>query len=321
MLDRIAKGLEAQLANHRIVLWYDPDREFRAAFDGLALPGVEKILVANNEFAVKYRILREAPKQRFILYREGPAPENRDNWLLDVELAHAVFKADQVAMWLGELGLPIKFEDVVREHQEFFRSAKRLSKLKALARGDDNKDALRMRMLGVCAGADGGFDTIIEALLGELAEGRDDNLRLIGRVGLDGYLWDQAARLLGYRGDKQSLSDLAITLFKSCYRAAVGEEAILTPEDALVLFRRWKNNRNASDAFAKLSAEYVEVFSIAPDLARRDFRSLIELDYFEEVDKAIICALVHEVSSQTVAPAECWARSAAAAEPLVRHLP
>ena len=275
----------------------------------MELSGVERIVVANNEFAVKYRILRKSPKQRFVLYREGPRPENCDNWLLDVELAYAVFKADQVAMWLGELGLPIGFEDVVREHQEFFRSAKRLGKLKAVARGDDTKVVMRMRMLGVCVGADGGFDTVIEALLGELAEGRDDSLRLIGRVGLDGYLWDQAARLLGYRAGRSSLSDFAITLFKSCYRVAIGEEAILAP-DALVLFRRWKNDRNASDAFAKLSAEYAEVLGIAPDLAKRDFRSLIEIDYFEEVDKAIIRALVHEVSSQTVAPAEVlgWIR-------------
>ncbi|WP_366864199.1 hypothetical protein, partial [Bradyrhizobium sp.] len=29
MLDRIAKGLEAQFEKHRIVFWYDPTREFR----------------------------------------------------------------------------------------------------------------------------------------------------------------------------------------------------------------------------------------------------------------------------------------------------
>ena len=71
MLDRITKGLEAQFDKHRVVFWYDPTREFREAFEGLALDGVEKIEVDNTEFAVKHRILREAPKQRFLLYREG----------------------------------------------------------------------------------------------------------------------------------------------------------------------------------------------------------------------------------------------------------
>jgi uncharacterized protein (TIGR02687 family) len=309
MLERITKGLEAQFDKYRIVFWYDPTCEFREAFEGLVLDGVEKTKIANTEFAVKHRILREAPKQRFLLYWEGPRPPDIDNWLLDVELANGVFKTDQVAIWLSDLGLPLKFEDLVREHQEFFRSSRRLEKLKTVIRGDDTKSGMRLRMLSISAGADGGFDTVVEALLAELAEGRDDGLRLIGRVGLDGFFWDQMTRIFGYRANNPSLGDFAITLFKSCYRSAVGGEPVLT-SDAVVFFRRWKNNRNAADAFAKLSASYAEVLSIAEDLAKRDFRTLIEVDYFEEVDRAIILALVHEVSTRTVAQADVlnWIR-------------
>ncbi|ASY61368.1 BREX-1 system phosphatase PglZ type A [Sinorhizobium sp. CCBAU 05631] len=309
MLDRIAKGLEAQFDKHRIVFWYDPAHEFRQAYEALSLDGVEKIEVANTEFAVKHRILREEPKQRFLLYWDGPRPADIDNWLLDVELAHAVFKTDQVAIWLADLGLPISFEDLAREHQEFFRSGRRLEKLKSGVRGDDTKAKLRLRMLGVCAGSDGDFDTVVEALLAELALGKDEGLRLIGRVGLSEFLWDQMSRFFGYRTDKPSIGDFAITLFKACYQNAVGGDAILTPE-ALVFFRRWKNNRNAEEAFAKLSAEYAEALGIAQDLAKRDFRTLIEVDHFEEVDRAIIRALVHEVGSQTVAQADVlnWIR-------------
>jgi uncharacterized protein (TIGR02687 family) len=309
MQDRIAKGLEAQFDKHRIVFWYDPAHEFRQAFETLTLDGVEKIEVANSEFAVKHRILREEPKQRFLLYRDGPRPADIDNWLLDVELGHGVFKTDQVAIWLADLGLPISFEDLAREHQEFFRSGRRLEKLKAVVRGDDTKARLRLRMLGVCAGADGDFDTVVEALLAELAAAKDDSLRLIGRVGLSDFLWDQMSRLFGYRADEPSMGDFAITLFKSCYKSSVGGEALLAPE-ALVFFRRWKNNRNAEEAFATLSAEYAEALGVAQDLAKRDFRTLIEVDYFEEVDRAIIRALVHEVGSQTVAQADVltWIR-------------
>ncbi|MEZ5874849.1 MAG: hypothetical protein R3D30_08445 [Hyphomicrobiales bacterium] len=262
MEERIAKGLEAQFDKHRIVFWYDPAHEFRQAFEALTLDGVEKIEVANTEFAVKYRVLREEPKRRFLLYREGPRPADIDNWLLDVELAHGVFKSDQVAIWLADLGLPISFEDVVREHQEFFRSGRRLEKLKAAVRGDDTKVKLRLRMLSVCAGADGDFDTVVEALLGELAAGKDDSLRLIDRVGLSGFLWDQMERFFGYRAGKGSVGDFAITLFKSCYQSAVGGEANLAPE-ALVFFRRWKNNRNAEEAFSALSAEYAGALGVA----------------------------------------------------------
>jgi len=309
MLEKIAKGLEAQFAKHRIVFWYDPAREFREAFQKLDLEGVEKIEVANNEFAVKYRLLREKPKQNFLIYREGPRSDPADNWLLDVELAQGLFKADQVALWLTELGLPISFEDLVRMHQEFFRSSRRVEKLKALMRGDDTATLLRRRMLAICAGADDGFDPLVEALLAELAEGKEDSLRLIGRVGLTEFLWEQMARIFGYRSDQPSVSDFAITLFKSCYQSAIGAAPILTA-DALVFFRRWKNNRNAGEVFSKLSSEYAEVLDIRQDLARRDFRVLVEVDYFEEIDRAIILALVHEVSAQTVAQTDVlnWIR-------------
>src|SRR5262249_43456610 len=78
----------------------------------------------------------------------------------------------------------------------------------------------------------------------------------------------------------------------------------------VVFFRRWKNNRNAEEAFAKLSAEYAEALGVAQDLAKRDFRTLIEMDYFEEVDRAIVRALVHEVGKQTAAQVDVsnWTR-------------
>jgi hypothetical protein len=100
--------------------------------------------------------------------------------------------------------------------------------------------------------------------------------------------------------------DFAISLFKSCYRKAVGEASLLAPE-ALVLFRKWKNDRTAEKAFIKLSADYEGVLDIREDAAKRDFRQLIDIDYFEEIDRAIMRALVREVSAKTVAPVDVLA--------------
>ena len=309
MHERIAMGLQGLFDRHRIVFWYDANRELRDAFAGVELPGVEKVELANNEFALKHRILREQPKDRFLLYHHGPDPALIDNWLLDVQLAQGVFKTDQTAIWLTELGLGLAFEDVIRNHEEFFRSAKRVEKLKGLMRPDDSPAALRMKMLCVCDGTDGGFDTVVETLLGELAEEKDDRLRLIGRAGLKEFLWEQMARHFGYRPDEPGISDFSITLFKACYALGTGGEASLSSE-ALVFFRRWKSNRNAEEAFEKLSADYAEVLGIRSDLDGRDFRDLIELDCFEEIDRKIIRSLVHEVGAQTVAQSDVlgWIR-------------
>ena len=299
MQERIASGLERLFDTHRIVFWYDDKSEMGEVFEALSLDGVEKISVRNDEFQVKYRILREAPEQKFLIYRDGPEPAMIDNWLLDVQLASAVFAADQVAMWLTELGLPLAFREVLKEHEEFFRSRKRIDALKHILRPDDTATQLRLRMLSVCCDADGGFDTAVEGLLGEFARGKDERFRLVERVGLSGFLWTQLGRNFGYRKDDPGIEDFAITLFKSAYEADLGEEVDLNTE-ASVFFKRWKNSKKTDGDFATLSARFGNLLCSREDLEAKDFRDLMALDHFEEIDRQIIRAMVAELSAQTL---------------------
>ena len=303
MSDRISDSLRRLFDEHRIVFWYDAAQDMRAEFDAVALDSVEKVEIANNEFGLKYRILRLEPKQKFLLFKEGPEPEMKDNWLLDLQLATAVFKADQAAIWLAELGLPPQFEDVVRDHIEFYRSKARIETLKRQLPPSATKTDVFRRMLAVCAGAEGALDTVIEALLGELAEGSDDALRLMERAGLTDFFWKQVMNAYGYVSDEPDLEDFAITLFQSCYCRALGEDGKLNAE-ALLVFRRWKNNRHGSDAFETLSRKYQEILRIPEDLRDRDVKALRGIDYFEEIDRHIVRSLVAEMSSQTVTAAE-----------------
>ena len=97
------------------------------------LPGVEKIELKNNEYAVKYLILREKPAQKFLLYHEGPQPDDLNNWLLDVLLAQGFFSADQVSLWMNELEFPPSLWDLVQEHIGFFKDDRRRTALKSSA--------------------------------------------------------------------------------------------------------------------------------------------------------------------------------------------
>jgi uncharacterized protein (TIGR02687 family) len=305
MTDRITASLARLFDEHRIVFWYDSARDMRGAYEAVDLGGVEKVEIANNEFGLKYRMLRQEPKQKFLLFRDGPEPEMTDNWLLDVQLATAVFKADQAAIWLAELGLPGKYEAAVRDHVDFYRSGKRLERLKELEaeRPSDSVAAVQRKMLAVCAEADGAFDTVIEALLSQLAEGRDDALRLMDRAELTGFFWKQVGSAYGYVSDAPDFEDFAITLFQSCYCRALGEDGKLNSE-ALLVFRRWKNNRLGTEAFETLSKKYQDILRIPEDLRERDIKALRTIDHFEEVDRQIIRLLVAEMSSQTVTSAE-----------------
>ena len=299
MNERIAQALNRLFERYRIVFWYDAKKELRDEFEALSLPGIEKLELSNNEYGIKYRLLRKEPQQKFLLYREGPQPADVDNWLLDVQLAQGEFRTDQVAIWLSELELGPEFTDVAQTHVQFFQATIRRNALKKLLTPDDTGTDLRMKMLAVCAGSEPRQDAVLENLLRELADERDDKIELINRCGLDGFLWRQMARNYGYASDEPRIKDFVVELFKSCYAMGAGGPVRLSG-DALVFLERWKDSRQFKGTFEKLSDDCAGALDIEQDLNNRDSRDLIGLDYFRLIEKKIIHDLLHAVASNTV---------------------
>ncbi|WNZ55584.1 BREX-1 system phosphatase PglZ type A [Microbulbifer sp. MKSA007] len=324
MSSRIDAALARLFAKHRIVFWYDGKQELRSEFEALELTDVEKLEIADNEFGIKHRVLRESPKQQFLIYKEGKQPEPLQNWLLDVELAFTTFRTDQVAIWLSELELPNEFAEVVENHSAFFepgraptQAAKRKEALKKLLTPEDSLPMVRMKMLSVCAGAnkkgEDRIDNVLELLLAELQKslfdkGKTPLYQLIERSGLDGFLWQQVERHYGYHTDSPSIKDFAIELFKSCYsmglESPLNNDPIKLSSDALVFFKRWKDSRTHEASFEALSEDCAELLNLEADLTHRDLKELIELDYFELIDKRLIHELVTAVEKRTIPQGE-----------------
>jgi len=309
MSNQIQTALSRLFDKHRIIFWYDIKHELREDFESVSLSNVEKLEIHNNEYGLKYRILREAPAQKFLLYKAGPQPADLDNWLLDVQLAQGEFRTDQVAIWLSELELGLEFSEAVKAHAEFFQAVKRKGALKKLLKPDDTAGQLRLKMLAVCVGCEPRMDSVVETLLQQLADGRDDGIRLIERCALETFLWEQITRFYGYQADKPSLRDFVIELFKSCYAMGTDGDVKMTG-DALVFLKRWKDSRQFETGFEALSAECADVLSIERDLDKRDFRDLIELDYFRLIDQKVISDLVRAVVARTVSSGDVslWVR-------------
>ena len=303
-MNRIATALTKTFDRHRIVFWYDAKRELRSDFEALALTDVEKVELRNNEFGVKYRILKEQPDQKFLLYHEGPPPEDLDNWLLDVQLAHGEFRTDQAAIWLSELELGLEFASVIQSHTDFFNAAKRREALKRLLTPDDTPGMVRMKILAVCSAAEPRMDEILESLLAESAEGREEKIGLIKRCNIESFLWGQFKRHYGYESESPGVQDFVIELFKSCYAMGTDGEIRLTT-DALVFLKRWKDSRRHESSFEALSRYCADVLSIEQDLNGRDYRDLVDLDYFRLIDQKILSDLVKCVVERTISAGDC----------------
>ena len=310
---KIQHALSNLFDKQRIVFWYDTRREFYADFEALNLPGVEKIELANNEFGVKYRVLREQPEQKFLLFKNGPEPEYLANWLLDVQLASgSTFRTDQVALWLAELELGPDTYALLKSHLVFFEAAKRREKLKTLLERSDSDSTLRKKMLAVCLGCDSSrTDAMLETLLAELADGSDAKWKLVERCNLQNHFWELMKRAYGYNSETPGLQDFVIELFKSCFLSEVdaGYKPRLT-SDAKVFVQRWKDSRLNAQAFEVLSSHCAEILQIEDKLQGLEYRTLMSVDEFEAIDRKILSDLVRDVTARTVSAQdiEQWVR-------------
>lgn len=299
---KIEQALGNLFEKQRIVFWYDTRREFRADFDSLALPGVEKIELTNNDFGVKYRVLREQPEQKFLLFKDGPEPAHLENWLLDVQLASgSTFRTDQVALWLAELELGPDAYPLLEAHVAFFEAAKRREKLKEWLEPGDSQQALRQKMLAVCVGCEPRVDVMLETLLAEAAAGTDTRYKLVERSGLSGHFWELIKRHYGYSNDQPGLQDFVIELFKTCFLTEVDAE--FKPQlssEIKVFISRWKDSRSHAETFERHSAECAAILQIEDKLQGLDYRKLMTVDEFEAIDRKILSELVREVIARTV---------------------
>lgn len=309
---KIQQALGNLFEKQRIVFWYDTRREFRADFESLALPGVEKVELANNEFGVKYRVLREQPEQKFLLFKDGLEPEHLENWLLDVQLASgSTFRTDQVALWLAELELGPDAYPLLEAHLAFFEATKRREKLKEWLEPGDSQQALRQKMLAVCVGCEPRIDVMLETLLAEAAAGTDTRYKLVERSGLSPHFWELIKRHYGYNNDQPGLQDFVIELFKTSFLTEVDAE--FKPQlssEIKVFISRWKDSRSHAEAFERHSAECAALLQIEDKLQALDFRKLMTVDEFEAIDRKILSELVREVMARTVSAqdVELWVR-------------
>ena len=149
----IRPHLERRFESHRIVFWHDPEGQYAGGLDGLDLPGVQTIWVANNEYGIKNRLLHDEPTGKFLVYRSGQVPAGIGNWLLDLELAYGVFTADRSSLVAQDLGLTAEgIDEVVQAHEKFFNATKRIQSLKALLNPEDDAAKLRAKITAVVLG-------------------------------------------------------------------------------------------------------------------------------------------------------------------------
>lgn len=297
---KIIENLKKLFEKHRIIFWYDDKKELREDFDELDLNNIEKIEINNNEYAIKYKILRENPNQQFLLYFEGPKPQKQNNWLLDVLLSNKEFKVDQNSIIISELNLDSSYNSLIEKHIVFFNSKKRVSELKKLMHVTINKNSFITNLLGVCAKSDiADMDSILLNLINDLMKDDLTSFSLIQKCNLEDSLWAKVNNIYGYDSSNQSLSDFIHELFNECFNYEL-HKTINLKQDAILFINNWKNNKNYSESFEHFANICEDNLEIQKIIELIDYRELYKMDYFSCIDKVILNNIIFEVKEETI---------------------
>jgi uncharacterized protein (TIGR02687 family) len=293
---------------HRIVLWYgNDDPEMASAFEAVDLPEVEKIRVERNAFATKVRVLCEEPKQRFLLFRPGAVPPPRENWLLDLQLAHPVFSTDEVAIYREELNIDRTADEVIRTHLSFFASRQRRDALVGYLPDDrrSNGAELERGMVAAILRAESGEATEIGLAL--LAVGKSDRSKVeaaLAKHGLDDVLWTLLRRHYDYRSEAPSIDDFTKALFATRLSQFIEGEHPRSNRESLLLLARWKDSNRYRKVFREVATDLGSQWRIDERLMDTEVGRIATVDEFQEIDHYLIGYLRDAYMGSTLPNAE-----------------
>lgn len=295
---RIHDSLNLCFHRHRLVFWYDPSGEWKKSFETYEHESAEKIVVGENEFAPKVRILGDGGGNgRFLLYFNSARPQDADNWLLDLLLQGHEFRADRASLAVQEVGLPYEYRGLAEEHVEFFRDSRRVQALKEIVTVDDAAPDLRLKMMAVLAKT----PVELEALLLDLLNCADDEMfdpvaENFGKYGLVEPFWREVGRLFSYQSTSPSLVDFVTRLFRE---ANPLDTEVTQLAHSRVFLQRWKDSRAHNASFRNWSARLERDLHVADRLdACGDGYELGEADAFEIFDKFVIHRLCQGFEGQ-----------------------
>lgn len=304
-LSAVLPHLEQRFESQRLVFWHDAHGEYAAELDALGLAAVTTVRVENNEYAVKNQVLHDEPTGKFLIYRGAPVPPGIGNWLLDLELAYGVFTADRTALVRQGLGLTGSGIDaVIRDHEKFFRAAKRVQSLKTLLAAGDDADRLRAKMCAVIlVQHEHSMLELTRTLLIENARGGHDKYAALAEQGLDGFHWAGVAKIYGYEASEPSVDDFVLWMFRHAITGFASE----TPgalRNIQLDFASLRNDRRSADALATLARRASESLDYGNSIEDAELSEIVGNDLFEDVERKVISALAHGVVERTMSARE-----------------
>jgi uncharacterized protein (TIGR02687 family) len=298
--DKVQKALEKYFQQHRLVFWYDDKADMKPLFESIKFADIEKLVIENNEFGIKHTVIVEQPKQKFLIYQPKQKPDQKDNWLLDLNLSHVEFYTDTSSIILQELGLTQEYKYFIQQHLAFFSLDKRTSELKALLEPDEREGKIKLKMLAVTCQCEIEWEKILYTLFAEALKGKQTTYKAIENFSLDSFLWEVIEKKYAYTSKDKTIKDFLLVLINDNLQHSLAKGKPQLNRDAYLFVNRWKENIKARQSFEEWSKKLEQELNIESTLQQEEASNLLEADTYAVIDKKIIFALKNHIQQETL---------------------
>ena len=290
----LQEKLEALFAKKRVVFWYDEEKGCEEDFAGVEIAGVRKLRFEANPFELKRQMLLDGVQEKFLLYWPEERPADADHWLLDVELIGAVFRNDEEAAILTDLGLDESKRGWVQRHIEFLKGKERKERLAKRLLPEDGEEILSLRIAQTVMSAD---DADVQSLLNAafnawaLEEEKADRWEAdLHRFGVAETFWHAVGAKYGYYSDAPDLSEFIQQVFEQAF-PLFASRVNLNPASHN-LRRNWQYHAHFQDAFEAADVRMSEVLNVPQNATGVDIDSLKDVEVFQAVDDLLVNHLI-----------------------------
>jgi len=296
---KVQAALEKLFQQHRLIFWYDEKAEMIGLFNGLQIPGVQKLMIENNEFTLKHQLLIEQSTQHFLLYQAKAKPIDNENWLLDLLLSNYEFHTEASSLYLQDLDLPQEFKSLVQQHEEFFANDKRIKELKTLLEPEDRESKIRLNMLSIICATEPEWEKVLYSLFAEAYKNKQDKYKAIDKFRLSGFLWETIEKKYNYKSSTPTVKDCLLQLVQDNFARSISTGKQALNKEAYLFVNRWKENTKARQIFYDWSLQIENDLSIEATIQNLNAEELLDADTYAVIDKKIIIGVREHIINNT----------------------
>lgn len=298
----------------RIIVWYDEEKEFEDQIGELELQDAKVLCVTgNNYFEIKKTLAVDEPNQNFFLYNPMNYEKPEDDWLIDVELYSEEFRADLIAIWMDEMGIPssVALRNQVKKYRKFFNAKTRRDDVVKLSDGLDSPMKLQLAVMASIGEAQRTDPIAIIKSVLKAGLNTDDNYLYQEFVKYEAsdLFWSMANRITGY-GNDHNLGKLAVHIILTAASRTLPDAVFDGLSDYMSqngqlqaycsdLVSDWVHSDDA-DSYMAIAENVEEEMHLVKGLSKQSASELADTEILPSINKIILTKIMTDIKNEIV---------------------